>query len=232
MSALESIVHQIVGSGIWRAMGQEQQLRARRRLVRRSDLGDEWPLTVDEAMVHCDRDAVYLTVNEKVYWINGLAAAYLRANGVEAHKVDEIWATSGTWYAPRKNIGPLINLGRSICNDDPPARFSRGWWRVQLANIIRLACKLLILPIELLSLVLRGLINLITRRGGKMVTILLILAGIGITWLTVGIFIQEICAAVKGLWQQPFLEHGIFYVIAIPFTIAVLAWLAGSHRRE
>ena len=232
MSALESIVRQIVGGGIRRAMGQEQHLRARRRLVRRSELGDEWPLTVDEAMVHCDHNAVYLTVNGKIYWVNAWAQAYLKSRGVEAHEVNEIWATAEESFAPMKNIGPLINLGRSICDDDPPARFSRDWWRIQLANALSFALKPLILVANFLSFIARGLIYLIARKGGGIVKILFFSAGLGLMWLTTGIFVQEIYEGIEGFWKYPFLEHGIYYVIAIPFTIAILMWVAGSHRRE
>lgn len=232
MSVLESIVRQIVGSGIWRALGQEQQLRARRRLVRRSDLGDEWPLTVDEALVHCHHDAVYLTVNGKTYWVNGLAEAHLRARGVKAHKINEIWTTAETSFGPMKSIGPLIDLGRSICNDDPPQRFSRDWWRVQLANVLSLMLNLLILTMNFLSLIIKRLTNLIKQRGGTLVASLLILAGLGVTWLGVGIFLQELWGSIEGFWHRPFFEHGIFYVIAVPFTIVALVWLSWSHRRE
>ena len=232
MTVLESIVRRVVGAGIWRAIGQEQHLRARQRRLRRSDLGDGWPLTVDEITLYCHHDAVYLTANGKMYWVNGWARGYLKARGIEADEVDEIWALAGASPGPRKDIGPLIDLGKAICEDDEPARFEAAWWRAQRANAILIVLKPLTLAATLLSLMAEGITRLIRGKGGKMLAVLILLVGLGLTWLTAGIFLQELWEGLEGLWRRPFREHGIYFVIAVPVTLVAIAWYVGSHRRE
>lgn len=232
MTVLESVVRRLVSSGIWRAIGQEQHLRARQRRVQRADLGDKWPLTVDEITLYCHHDAVYLTANGKRYWVNGWARGYLNARGIEADEVDEIWASTGASAESRKDIGPLLDLGQSICEDDGPARFEVAWWRAQCANAILIALKPLTLTATFLSLMAEGVTRLIRGKGGKMLAVIVLLVGLGVTWLTAGIFLQELWEGLEGLWRRPFREHGIYFVIAVPVMLAALAWYVGSHRRE
>lgn len=227
MTVLESIIRRVVGDGIWRAIGQEQHLRARQRRVQRSDLGDEWPLVVDEITLYCHHGAVYLTANGKMYWVHGWARNYLKARGIEADELSEIWA-----LGPRKNIGPLLDLGKSICEGDGPSRFEVAWWRAQRANVILIVLKPLTLAATLLSLMAEGITRLIRGKGGKVLAVLILLVGLGLTWLTAGIFLQELWEGLEGLWRRPFREHGIYFVIAVPVTLAAIAWYVGSHRRE
>jgi Protein of unknown function (DUF2511) len=74
--------------------------------VSRADLGSDWPLTVDSGTLVCEgAGSVTFTVNGTTYAVNGLA---------EGADIDPIWADSGDGL--KKNIGPLIDRGLSLCD--------------------------------------------------------------------------------------------------------------------
>jgi hypothetical protein len=79
------------------------------RRVSRADFGDEWPLTVESGTLSCQagRAVVFLAPDGTAYGVNGTAANY--------EDIDPIWADSGVDYAPKKNIGPLIEAGLELC---------------------------------------------------------------------------------------------------------------------
>ena len=63
---------------------------AKRKTVRASEYGMDWPLTVNEAELCCKHGAVWVEVKRKKYGVNGFAKAILRNNGYECLDLDNI----------------------------------------------------------------------------------------------------------------------------------------------
>lgn len=82
--------------------------------VSRAELGDEWPLTVEDGTLRCDgakeAGAVYFEANGRVYPVNGIARG--RTDGPE---IDEIWADDPAIPGAKKHIGVLIEHGLKLC---------------------------------------------------------------------------------------------------------------------
>ena len=82
--------------------------------VSRAELGDEWPLTVEEGTLRCDgaqqAGAVFFETDGRVYPVNGIARG--RTDGPE---IDEIWADDPDFEGAKKNIGVLIERGLALC---------------------------------------------------------------------------------------------------------------------
>lgn len=81
--------------------------------VTKSDMGAEWPLTVDEGTLQCEGSGgvgqVTIEVDGTTYAVNG------SAKGNEANEaIDPIWA-DGTTPGLKKDIGPLIQEGLRLC---------------------------------------------------------------------------------------------------------------------
>jgi hypothetical protein len=88
--------------------------------VARTDLGDEWPLTVDHGTLRCVGTGglgriTFDAPNGRTYAVNGLARS---ARG--ARDIDPIWAPDPdpilTRDGARISIGTLIQLGVALCN--------------------------------------------------------------------------------------------------------------------
>lgn len=82
--------------------------------VSRSEMGDEWPLTVDAGELRCQGSGgvgavTFTTADGKTYAVNGIA----KQNGVPA--IDPIWAKDPSIPGTKKNIGPLLDRGRALC---------------------------------------------------------------------------------------------------------------------
>lgn len=87
--------------------------------VSRSDFGDDWPFTVETGLLRCeeipdtDVAAVIFGTDEAIYALNGTALARAEQRGWEP--LDAIWADSSAIPGTKKNIGPVIDLGLSLC---------------------------------------------------------------------------------------------------------------------
>lgn len=85
--------------------------------ISKSIIGDKWPLTVDSGTVSCSYTSsggkvVTFTANGTRYGVNGTALS----QGLP--KIDPIWInTTGdeAKIAPKKNIGPILDLGLTLC---------------------------------------------------------------------------------------------------------------------
>lgn len=81
------------------------------RDISRTDLGDNWPLTVDRGTLECrDGSSVVFTVGGTTYAVNGTAKG--------AHRyaeIDAIWSADPNVAGLKKNIGPLIDKGLALC---------------------------------------------------------------------------------------------------------------------
>lgn len=82
--------------------------------VSRAELGEEWPLTVEEGTLRCDgakeAGAVFFEADGRVYPVNGIARG--RTDGPE---IDGIWADDPDFAGAKKNIGILIERGLELC---------------------------------------------------------------------------------------------------------------------
>jgi hypothetical protein len=78
--------------------------------VKRSDFGDDWPLTVEQGTLRCEGDAVTFNDGETVYAVNGTAKT--RKSGVD---IDPIWADNPDIPGTKRNIGVLIDRGLELC---------------------------------------------------------------------------------------------------------------------
>ncbi|MGH2788898.1 MAG: DUF2511 domain-containing protein [Actinomycetota bacterium] len=77
----------------------------------RSDLGGDWPLTVEEGVVSCEgAGEVYFTAEGTKYAVNGLAQG--ASNGPD---IDAIWADDPGGGGLKINIGPIIDRGLELC---------------------------------------------------------------------------------------------------------------------
>lgn len=88
--------------------------------ITRSQLGDQWPLTVEEVTPYCydslyssNHVALVVEANGWKYTLNGTA----KTQFPELRGIDEIWADSGDELAPKKNIGPLMDAVRASCDN-------------------------------------------------------------------------------------------------------------------
>lgn len=72
---------------------------------------DPWPLSVQEGTLICHEvDAVTFTGDEGVYAVNGMAMG--REIGED---IDPIWLDNPALEGMKINIGPLIDLGLTLC---------------------------------------------------------------------------------------------------------------------
>jgi hypothetical protein len=78
-------------------------------LIRRSDLGDDWPLTVESGTLRCEGAGavVFKAPDGTEYALNGLAAEY--------PDIGPIWAADPTGQTSKLDIGPLITEGQRLC---------------------------------------------------------------------------------------------------------------------
>lgn len=88
-------------------------------LVTRTDLGKEWPLTVDYGVVACEtrtaggqalRVATFAGPDGKVYALNGTAKSH-----TQAAAIDPIWAPDPDAAGLKVGIGPLIQRALALC---------------------------------------------------------------------------------------------------------------------
>lgn len=107
-----------------------------------------------------------------------------------------------------------------------------GWRRTQAGRVILVALRPLTEAAALMPVVSGGLGGEAGGRRARLMGVLVALAAVVLTWLGAGIFLQEIWQGIEGLWRRPFMEHGIFFVLAAPVAIGLVALFAGSRRRR
>ncbi len=82
--------------------------------VSRSELGEEWPLTVDEGVLACDgkdgTGSATFTSGGTKYALNGLAKG--KGDGID---IDPIWAPNPEVSGLKKDISPLIDRALALC---------------------------------------------------------------------------------------------------------------------
>lgn len=82
--------------------------------VTSDEFGSDWPLTVNEGYLNCEGAGAVTFTDEdgNTYAVNGTAQG-----STDYPEIDEIWADSNNDFAPKKNIGPLIDRGLEICGE-------------------------------------------------------------------------------------------------------------------
>ena len=95
---------------------------AKRKTVRASEYGVDWPLTVSEAELCYKYGAVWVEVKGKKYGVNGFAKTLLRNNGYECLDLDDIWRDDP------KMEEYVDALGSSA--EEPP-------WKVSISRLIQ-----------------------------------------------------------------------------------------------
>jgi hypothetical protein len=82
--------------------------------IARSDFGDDWPLTVERGLLSCRQgSAIVFGAGDTAYAVNGTARGRAADNGWL--DIEAIWAPNPEMKGLRKDIGPLIDLGLSLC---------------------------------------------------------------------------------------------------------------------
>jgi hypothetical protein len=84
------------------------------RVVTKSDLGAEWPLTVESGTLRCrpfmsNLHILTIEVGGTVYAVNGTAIGQGYAD------IEPIWAPNPKIPEAKINIGRLIDLAKSLC---------------------------------------------------------------------------------------------------------------------
>ena len=82
--------------------------------VSKGELGEEWPFSVSEGVLHCEGSggvgAVTFEADGTTYAVNGFAKE-LEAGA----DIEEIWANNPAIPGTKKNIGPIIDRGLALC---------------------------------------------------------------------------------------------------------------------
>jgi hypothetical protein len=82
--------------------------------VSKADFGDDWPLTVEGGLLSCrGGSAIVFGSGGDAYAVNGTARGRAADNGWL--DIDAIWAPNPEIPGTKKDIGPLIDLGLSLC---------------------------------------------------------------------------------------------------------------------
>lgn len=83
-----------------------------RGYMSRAFLGDDWPLTVDEGTIVCDRNAIlFRDSTDRLYAVNGAAISQAASKGWrDIHEID-IDTGNGTI----KSLQPLLDVGLALC---------------------------------------------------------------------------------------------------------------------
>ncbi|MCA9233193.1 MAG: DUF2511 domain-containing protein [Planctomycetales bacterium] len=89
--------------------------------ISRSDLGEDWPLSVPAGTLRCDplpgsstSKLVTFQAGSKVYALNGIARGHAKSKGW--HEIDAIWSEDPEVPGLKLNIQPLIQRGLALCS--------------------------------------------------------------------------------------------------------------------
>ncbi|MDE0158688.1 MAG: DUF2511 domain-containing protein [Candidatus Dadabacteria bacterium] len=122
----------ITGIILFSAVFSSVSASAGSKIIKATDYGDKWPLTVSKATLSCHGPgAVYIRANpvplrpQQYYPVNGLASSQVWIDryigrGKKLSNLENIWAFDekemAKWgYEVRISIGPLIEDGLELC---------------------------------------------------------------------------------------------------------------------
>jgi Protein of unknown function (DUF2511) len=110
---LALLLTQACGAPAGQSTGSAPRATPEPGAISRQELGEAWPLTVDDGILECHgAGEVTFSTNGHIYAVNGLARGNSRYE-----KIDAIWASSPLPGLPqaKKSIGPLIDRGLNLC---------------------------------------------------------------------------------------------------------------------
>lgn len=85
-----------------------------RGYVHQDDYGDDWPFTVEDGIVACERGSmVVFRTGGRTYAVNGTARGFKEEAGYL--DFEEIWRDDPTGMLPKVNISPIIDMGLDLC---------------------------------------------------------------------------------------------------------------------
>ena len=86
--------------------------------VTRDEFGEEWPLTVDGVALYCIGGFVLVEDDEGIYyWVNGGPDVARTWFGVETLNIRRIWRDDPKNPDLKVSIGPIIDRGHEICDE-------------------------------------------------------------------------------------------------------------------
>ena len=233
MSLLEDLGQKKIAQMLYRGMHAERYLGAKSRIVRADQVGDAWPLTVPEVELFWAADAIFVRASGHLYRVNGWATSYLKGIGEEVLDIRDIQQAHPEIPELLMSTTPLFDLARELEHEENPPVFSRWWWRRWGLRVLKLVFTPLNLVVGIAELILKGLTALISLRGGSVVALAIFFLLISLSVLTTGLLFQELWDAFTGLWQEPFWDHGIFYVIGgIATPLVIIAYLAKHQDQD
>ncbi len=229
---LDKLAAESLGETIWQFAHKERVLRAKSRGVTKSELGDQWPLTIDAVEICNNGVSIFLRANGKLYPVNGVGRKSLLASGEDVGDIHEIWRGDPNLPGSKMNIAPLISLGNELKNTGSHGNTAGARLRLRQAAALNLLLRPILLAANVMTAILLLVSRAIKTPGGNIVKVALVLLVLAITWLTAGIMIKEWCEAIAGFWRQPFSQHGVYFVIAPPVVlfIIVIALMNRSGR--
>lgn len=86
----------------------------RGNVITRADLGEKWPLTVDEVELGCADDMPYIVAPDGTeYALTG--AGYTHGDYAELEATNPLWADNPTIDGAKFNIKPLTDAAWKLC---------------------------------------------------------------------------------------------------------------------
>ncbi len=82
--------------------------------ISRAELGEDWPLTVDDGVLKCDdASRVTFTTGGVIYAVNGTAAGFADRFGWKS--INDLSVPDPNYAGLIKDMRPLINRGLALC---------------------------------------------------------------------------------------------------------------------
>lgn len=84
----------------------------------KKDLGDEWPLSFDRAVLTClPGNGVFVInpMNDTYYPLNGIAHGLARSGKVKAGDIKSVWLDNPEIPGAKKSVGTLLDKGLELC---------------------------------------------------------------------------------------------------------------------
>lgn len=78
---------------------------APRKVIRRGDYGEDWPLTIETATLRCKQSGVWVESKGKKYALNGRAKALLPVYGIDLLELEDNWRESPESERLREALG-------------------------------------------------------------------------------------------------------------------------------
>jgi hypothetical protein len=77
------------------------------------DFPNNWPFTVSEGILRCDKQAIIFVSNGETYAVNGIA----RAIGIKKgwKEIDKIWKEDPKIRNLKMSLSPIIDRGLDLC---------------------------------------------------------------------------------------------------------------------